>query len=66
MDNRHEDALSGFSGWWRSWPLLAAPDRAGADRPPTEADLDESGHFAIWATELAAPDDELAGTEDRH
>ncbi len=64
MDNRHRD-LSGFAGWWRSWPLLTAPVRGGTEGPRTESDLDESGHFAIWAAELAAPDDGLAGTADR-
>ncbi|HEY7102870.1 MAG TPA: hypothetical protein VH573_14645 [Mycobacteriales bacterium] len=65
MDNRRKDALSGFSGWWRGWPLLATGRREAADRPCTESDLDESGHFAIWAAELAAPGDGLAGTADR-
>ena len=60
MDNRHRDALSGFSGWWRSWPLLAASGRGGTERPRTESD-----HFTIWAAELAAPDDGLAGRADR-
>ena len=65
MDNRHRDALSGFSGWWRSWPLLAASGRGGTEGRRTGSDLDESCHFTIWAAELAAPDDGLAGTADR-
>jgi hypothetical protein len=65
MDNRHREALSGFSGWWRSWPLLTASGRGGAQRPRTGSDLDETGHFTIWAAELAAPNDGLAGTADR-
>jgi hypothetical protein len=65
MDNRRRDALSGFSGWWRSWPLLAPSGRGGAESPRTESDLDESGHFAVWAAELAAPGDGLAGMADR-
>jgi hypothetical protein len=65
VDSRNRDALSGFSGWWRSWPLLAAGSRAAAGRPSVEPDLDESAHFAIWAAELAAPDDGLTGVADR-
>jgi hypothetical protein len=66
VDSRHKDALAGFSGWWRSWPLLAVPGRDDAGVPRTGSDLDESGHFAIWAAELAAPGDGLAGIADRH
>ena len=56
MDNRRkDDALTCFSGWWRSWPLLAARGREASDCPSTESDLDESAHFVIWAAELTAP-----------
>lgn len=55
-DRRKDDAVSCFSGWWRSWPLLSAGGR-DAGRPRTESDLDESAHFLIWAAELAAPGD---------
>lgn len=54
-DRRKDDAVSCFSGWWRSWPQLSAGGRDAARRPRTESDLDESAHFAIWAAELAAP-----------
>jgi hypothetical protein len=63
VDNRN--ALTSFSGWWRSWPLLASGRRDAADRPGTESDLDESAHFAIWSAELAAPGDGLTGVVDR-
>jgi hypothetical protein len=52
VDNRSKHALTCFSGWWRSWPLLASAGRDAADRPGTESDLDESAHFVIWAAEL--------------
>jgi hypothetical protein len=52
MDNRSKDALTCFSGWWRSWPLLACAGRDVVDRPATESERDESAHFAIWAAEL--------------
>jgi hypothetical protein len=52
VDNRSKDALTCFSGWWRSWPLLASAGRDAVDRGGTESDLDESAHFVIWAAEL--------------
>jgi hypothetical protein len=52
VDNRSKDALTSFSGWWRSWPLLASAGRDAVDRPGSESDLDESAHFVIWAAEL--------------
>ena len=54
VDNRHQDALTSFSGWWRSWTLLAG-GRDTVDHRRTDSDLDESAHFLIWASELAAP-----------
>jgi len=64
VDNRRKDALTCFSGWWRSWPLLASSGD-DADRPSTAPDLDESVDFVIWAAELAAPRDGLTGEADR-
>jgi hypothetical protein len=64
VDNRHKDALTSFSGWWRSWPLLATGCDAG-DRRGTESDLDESAHFVIWAAELVAPGDGSTAESDR-
>jgi len=52
VDSRSKHALACFSGWWRSWPLLASAGRDAVDRPATESDLDESAHFVIWAAEL--------------
>jgi hypothetical protein len=58
VDNRRkDDALTCFSGWWRSWPLLAAKGRVGADSPSAGSNLDESADFLIWAAELATPGD---------
>ena len=57
MDDRRKDALTCFSGWWRSWPLLASRASDAGDRPRTESDLDDSADFLIWAAELAAPGD---------
>ena len=54
-DRRKDDALTSFSGWWRSWPLLASEGRSDSTSPTPN--LDESGDFAIWAAELAAPGD---------
>lgn len=56
MDNRRkDDALTCFSGWWRSWPLLASGDRDDAQCPSAEPNVDEFPDFVIWAAELAAP-----------
>ncbi len=65
MDNRRKDALTCFSGWWRSWPLLAAGRRDAVDRPSIESDPDESVDFVIWAAELTAPGDGFTGDADR-
>jgi hypothetical protein len=65
VDNRRKDALTGFSGWWCSWPLLASGGRDAVDAPSCESDLDESADFAAWAAELAAPGDGFTGEADR-
>jgi hypothetical protein len=65
VDNRRKDALTSFSGWWRSWPLLASGGHDAVERPSTESDLDESVDFVIWAAELAAPGDGPTGGADR-
>lgn len=65
VGNRNKDALTSFSGWWRSWPLLASAGRDAVDRPSTESDLDESAHFVIWAAELATPGDGSSGKAHR-
>jgi hypothetical protein len=65
VDNRRkDDALTCFSGWWRSWPLLAAKDRGGVDGPSAESNIDESADFVIWAAELAAPGDDFRRDAD--
>jgi hypothetical protein len=66
VDKRNKDALTSFSGWWRSWPLLASAGRDAVNRPSTESDLDESAHFLIWAAELATPGDGSSGEAHRH
>jgi hypothetical protein len=65
VDSRRRDALTSFSGWWRSWPLLAAGAHDGPDHLDTEPDLDESAHFAAWAAELAMQGGGGAGGADR-
>lgn len=65
VDNCRKDALTSFSGWWRSWPLLASGGRDAVDAPSCESDLDESADFAAWAAELAAPGDGFTGEADR-
>jgi hypothetical protein len=61
VDNRRkDDALTCFSGWWRSWPLLASGDRDDAQCPSAEPNVDESADFMIWAAELGAPGGGLA------
>jgi hypothetical protein len=52
VDSRSKGAPTCFSGWWRSWPLLASAGRDAAARRGAEPDLDESAHFVIWAAEL--------------
>ena len=48
VDNRRkDDALTCFSGWWRSWPLLASGDRDDAQCPSAEPNVDEFPDFVI-------------------
>jgi hypothetical protein len=64
VDDRRAAALT-FSGWWRSWPLLASGPGVTTDRRRTGPDLEESADFVIWAAEIASKGDGSTGPARR-